>query len=345
MSVETVDYGSGYSAEYYISFVDIPTWSDMERIEITGGSINRSDSELMQSADIDCVNYSYTDERLIRVWLNISQNGDNGHIPLFTGWGSSPGRNIKGYYETNTLQCYSVLKPAQDILLPPGWYAPVDADSENLIRELLKPTHAPVNFSAVPPKLQSALIAEENETNLSMAEAIAYAVGYQMKIEGDGRIDFTPMPKTVDDFEPVASFDSRLNDILEPSLTVTHDWYNCPNVFRAIVDGVSAVARDDDPNSIFSTVSRGREIWAQETSCDLNEDESINEYATRRLKELQKTYRTISYDRRFMPNIYPSDCVELNYPAQDIRGLFLVTSQTITLGYNAKTSEEVTQIR
>ncbi len=345
MGIDTINFSGGYSSKYYISFVDVQSWTDMGRVEITGGSINREETDLMQSADIDCVNYSETSERLIRVWLDISQYGENGHIPLFTGWASSPGRNINGTYVTNTLQCYSILKPAQDILLPPGWYAPVSTSSEQLIRNLLRPTNAPVDFDSPPPNLQNALIAEENENNLSMAELIADTVGYRIKIEGDGHIYLNKIPDKVDDIIPADRFDSRQKDILEPSLTESYDWYNCPNVLRAVADNVSSIARDDNPNSIFSTVSRGREIWAQETNCDLNEDESINEYAARRLKELQKVYRTISYDRRFIPDVYPGDYIELFYPAQSINGLFLVSSQTITLGYNARTSEEVVQIK
>ena len=139
------------------------------------------------------------------------------------------------------------------------------------------------------------------------------------------------------------SFDYLHNDILEQSIKVSFDWYSCPNVFRAIVDDTYAVARDNS-GSIFSIKSRGREIWAQESNCDLNENESPSEYAARRLKELQTVYKTVEYDRRFQPDVYPTDLIRLNYPVQDLRGKYQVLSQTITLGYNAKTSEEVTFI-
>ena len=119
-----------------------------------------------------------------------------------------------------------------------------------------------------------------------------------------------------------------------------YDWYACPNVFRAVVDEVSAVARDDSPDSPLSTVSRGREIWMEDTSCDLAEGESIADYSVRRLKEEQRVVTSISYDRRYNPDIRPSDLVNMNYPEQKIVGTYRVESHSVELTHGARTSEE-----
>lgn len=338
MSISDISFKDGYSASYYICFVDKRTWADFGRMDITGGSINRSTDVLIESADISCINYQDDSERLVRVYMDVKQGSNIGHIPLFTGWATSPEKSINGTLVENTLQCYSVLKPAQDILLPPGWYAPLETDSEALIEGLLKPTGAPINFIDSPSTLKEALIAEENENNLSMAELVISAVGFAMRINGDGSIDIYEKPN-IQRIQVAGSFDYINNDIFETQLSDKFDWYDCPNVFRAIADDSYAVARDED-----AIDARGREIWAQESSCDLKENESISEYAVRRLKELQTVYRTIEYTRRFQPDIYPLDFVRIHYPTQGISGVFQVTNQTINFGYNASTSEEVIQI-
>lgn len=338
-----ISFKDGYSASYYISFVDRTSWADFERMNITGGSINRNTDVLMESADISCINYQEDDaERLIRIYMDIKQNGRVAHIPLFTGWATSPEKSINGTLVDNTLQCYSVLKPAQDVLLPPGWYAPVGTDSRALIEGLLKSTGAPVNFDDDPLPLKEAIIAEENENNLSMAELIIDAVGFCMQIHGNGSINIYEKPNR-NQIQITNTFDYVDNDILETQLTVKRDWYECPNVFRAIVDGTYAIARDES-DSIFSIDSRGREIWAQESSCELKENESAAEYAARRLTELQTVYRTVEYTRRFQPDLYPLSFVRIHYPTQGISGIFQIINQTINLGYNASTSEEVIQI-
>lgn len=336
-----MDWNRGFSSRYYISIVDVDTWRDIERIEITGGSIKRSTSDLRQSADVNVVNYTQTGEPLIRVWLDAKQDDSSSHTPLFTGYATTPGRDINGRLVTQTLQCYSVLKPADDILLPRGWYAPAESNALWQITNLLKVTKAPVEISEESSEiiLKQAVIAEQNETNLSMVEVLLNAINWRMTINGYGTIFLSPYAKEVS-----YVFDAIDNDIVEPHLSDDYDWYDCPNVFRAIADETYAEARDEDPDSPFSIQNRGREIWAEETSCVLNEKETLSGYARRRLKELQQVNRIVSYDRRYIPELNVSDVIRLNYPAQELVGSFMITNQTISLGYNAKTSEEVMQI-
>ena len=110
------------------------------------------------------------------------------------------------------------------------------------------------------------------------------------------------------------------------------------------MDDTSAVARDDSLTSPLSTVNRGREVWMEERDCDLAENETLAEYAQRRLKEEQRHYLAVDYDRRFNPDVLPSDLIQLGYPKQRIVGNFYVVEQSIELGYGARTSEEVVQI-
>ena len=127
-------------------------------------------------------------------------------------------------------------------------------------------------------------------------------------------------------------------DMVEPKVSVENDWYSCPNVFRAVSDNVSAIARDESTDSRLSTVTRGREIWQEETNCDLSDNETLSAYAIRRLKELQNPARTVSYDRRYNPDVTIGSYVQLNYP--EISGKVKITSQSITLGYACTTAEE-----
>ena len=336
-----MDWRKGFSSRYYISIVDKNTWRDINRIEITGGSIKRSLGDLRQSADIKVVDYQETGEPLIRVWLDAKQDDSSSHTPLFTGLATTPGRDINGMLINQTLQCYSVLKPAADVLLPRGWYVAADMNAVSQIVNLLKVTKAPVEIleNTSDLTLKQAVIAEQNETNLSMIEVLLSVINWRMTIDGYGTIKLGPYPT-----EPSVVFDSIDNDILEPSLSDDYDWYDCPNVFRAVADDTSAVAKDEDPNSPFSIQNRGREIWAEETSCLLNENETLAGYARRRLKELQQVGRVVNYTRRFIPDLNIADVIRLNYPAQGLIGNFVITNQTIELSFGAKISEEVMQV-
>lgn len=333
-----MDWRKGFSAMYYASFVDVNTWKSVERFEITGGSIKATGTGLRESADLDCMNFTYG-ERWVRIYLVANQMDSSETVPLFTGLSCCPDDDIDGYHVKNNVELYSVLKPCEDVLLPRGYYVPVGMNGGRAIKKLLSATPAPVVIDGNAPELSSNIVAEDGETHLSMADKILNAINWRYRIEGDGTIHVTPYSS-----EPVASFDPIKNDCLETEIKKTYDWYQCPNVFRAVDDEVSAVARDDSPKSPYSTVNRGREIWMEETSCTLNANESISQYAWRRLKEEQNVSMTASYDRRFNPNVKVTDVISLNYPAQGLTGNFVVKSLSIELGHGARTSEEVIKV-
>lgn len=330
-----VDYSKGYSASYYAARVDPATWRDVGVIRLTGGTIKRETTGKRQSADLNCVRYRIPVEQWIRVYLDIRQDGAAEHVPLFTGLAVSPDDDINGSLTLNTLTCFSVLKPAEDVLLARGWYAPAGMSGAELVRRLLSVSPAPIIAEDSSPALAASIVSEDGETHLSMADRILDAIGWRLRIDGDGTIRI--MPAAAD---PVARLDPISNDLLESKIKITADWYNCPNVFQAVAGDVTGVARDDDPDSPLSTVSRGREVWKKE-SCTLSAGESVAEYARKRLRELQRVRQTVSYTRRYLPDVMPGDIVGLNYPEQQLTGNYGVQSQSITLGYGARTAEQI----
>ena len=331
-----MDWSKGFSASCYITTVDPSSWRDISRIEITGGTVSRSTDKLKETASVTCVDYDQTTERWIRIWMDTRQEGAAGHSAIFTGLAVAPDRDINGRLSTNEVACYSVLKPAEDVLLPRGWYAPAGSDGAALAAQLLSVTPAPIETADSSPSLANNYIAGNGETNLSMALNIIDAIGWRIRIAGDGTIYIGPKPT-----EPAATFDCTDNDTVEPQLVTSYDWFACPNVFRVVNGNDSATAVDDDPDSIFSTVNRGREIWMEETAKSLNTSETLYEYARRRLEEEQNVVYSASYDRRFHPNVTVSDLVQLHYPEQKIDGLFTVVSQSLDLSTGCRTSEEV----
>lgn len=337
-----MDWSSGYSARYLAYEVDPVTWRDMDPIDIIDGSISKKDEALLQSADLTCFNFDGNSEKWVRVYLEARQASDAYYGPLFTGLASSPDKNIDGTFISTPVQCFSVLKPADDVLLSRGWFANSKADGVQIVQDLLKVTPAPITVNGATKSISENIIAEDGETNLSMAIKILDIMNWQMKISGDGSITLRPSDASLTNND-VVIFDNVNHDCLETDVKVKYDWFSCPNVFRASYGDLIAVARDEDPNSMFSIPNRGREIWKEETDCNLNDGEDIAMYAKRKLKEAQQTSCELSYSRRFDPTIDIFDIVGLNYPAQGLSGYYRVTSQTIKLG-DSSVSETVYKI-
>ena len=329
-----MDWNKGYSARYDLRRVDPRTMADAEELRFTGGSIDRTDDDLMESADLDMTETPAGTECWVRIYLEARQDGVPTRSALFTGLTSAPVRNITGNRESWRVECYSVLKPAEDMLLEPGWYAPSGVEGAQLASELLGCGPAPVERETGSPALREYLVAESGETRLSMARKIIEAIGWRLRIGGSGTIRIEPRPT-----DPIRAFGQE-NDVVELSVSDEQDWFGCPNCLRVVSGNVYAVARDDDPASALSTVNRGREVWAYESRVELSDGESLAAYARRRLCELQKPARIISYTRRFDPDVRVGDLVEVRYPEEGIDGVFRVTTQSVKLGHNGATKEE-----
>lgn len=334
-----MNWNKGFTSRYYMTRVDPVTWRDTERFDIISGSISRSGGALMEAADFDAVTVPGNGDVWIRIYLDARQEGSDAHEALFTGLMTAPSVTWNGNRKSYRVECYSVLKPAADVLLQRGWYAPAGMNGAELAARLLTIGSIQVEYEENAPALASNIIAEDGESNLSMGQKILDAIGWRIRISGLGHISICPQADTVSQ-----TFDALENDSIELAVTDNHDWFSCPNVFRAVSDGLTAVARDDDEESPLSTVSRGREIWMEESSANLNENEGIAEYAVRRLKEEQSPSREISYTRRFFPDLYVGDMIRIHHPAQNIDADFRISSQQIELGYGARTSEGAIQV-
>ena len=329
-----MDWSKGFSASYYLTLVDPVTWRDTERIEITGGSVSRTFSGLRQSADVDCTTFEPDRERWVRVWMDAVQDGDASHEALFTGLTSVSETTLNGSKTTIPLSCYSVLKPCEDVLLDKGYYVFRGESVRQTIGELLSATPAPVVISGTPPELMQTIIAERGENHLSMVNKLLDAIGWRLRIDGDGTIRVGAWDNT-----PASTF-GVWNDVIEPRVSLKADWFKCPNVFRATSGDLTAIARDDSRNSPLSTVNRGREVWREDTNVKLT-DEGLEQYAQRRLVELQAYAYSVKYTRRYDPAVNVSDVVRLHYPEQNLMNDYAVMRQDIRLGYGCPVSEEV----
>ena len=331
-----MDWSKGFSAAYIMQTVDPATWRDTGVIQITGGTIKRELTGKRESADVDCKGIEIGVERWVRIYLETQQDGASARTALFTGLATSPADEYEGNARSNTLSCYSVLKPCEDVALPLGWYAPQNANGAEVIRQLLSVTPAPVLVEADAPTLSDHIIAESNENHLTMIDKILTAIDWRLWIEGNGTIHVEPKS-----LEPVASFDPLENDMIETKVKVSGDLYSCPNVYRATSGDVTGIARDEDPDSPLSIQTRGREVWKSESGVNLASNESIAQYARRMLKQAQQVRKSASYTRRYMPNVRPSDLIRMAYPAQGLTGIYVVQSQTVALEYGAATDEQI----
>lgn len=336
-----MNYTRGYKASFYAVLIDPVSWMELDRINVTSGSITNTESGLRQTARLTVRDFDQTQEHWLRIYMDARQDANIDHVALFTGLAEAPSQDIDAPVITNDLECYSVLEPINTPMIF-GEYIPYGVNAGTAIKRLLKPTKAPVEIDPNTPIIQDYIIAEENETNLTMIEKILKAVstdsvGWQMVIDGMGTIRVRPRPT-----KPALVVSAKGVDIIKSELKVTHDWFKVPNVFKATSGDAVAVAKDENPDSPYSTASRGREIVVTERDVTLAEDEGLAEYAKRRLAEEQQIAEIAEYPRRFMPGVYVGDIVRADYDV--LNGDYEVTQQDISFTHNGELQEKVKRI-
>lgn len=335
-----MNWDKGFSALYELKKVDSVSWLDAGSFDFVDGSVSKTDDDLQESATIQMT--ENPGECWMRVYLKARQGQDGARVAIFTGLASTPRRDLDGVRESFQAVCYSVLKPADDVLVPYGYYVPAGAEGARVAAQLLRVGPAPVTFRDDGPKLLEPIVAEDSDTNLSIAQKIVDAIGWRIRISGDGSISIEQMASDIG-----LRLDTMDHDAVELRISDTQDWYSVPNCYRVAAGDQYAVARDDDPDSPLSTVSRKEarggtgEIWVGESGVSLGTNESLAEYAVRKLREAQAPARKVTYTRRFYPDITTGDLVSLHLPAHGIDGIFRISRQTIFLGYGAATQEEV----
>lgn len=334
-----MDFTKGYKAAFYAVFLDAVTWSEQERFDIVSGSVSRTNNGLRSTAELVVREYDQPIDRWIRIYMDADQEGDRAHVPLFTGIVSTPGSDHNGALTSIHLSAYSPLKAAEDIKLQLGWYAPAGASGVRVIQKLLKNQPAPVVVNGTGRMLSESIIAEQNDNCASMTDEILSAMNWKMQISGDGTIILSEKESEP---EPVEILSADNNDVIETSFSKSRDWFACPNVLIASTGSQTAEARDDNPNSELSTVSRGREVQVMEENVQLSESENISQYAERRLRELQVRTETASYQRRFLPDVNVEDSVRIAY--RNLSGVYEVESQTTELGVAGRTQEGVKRV-
>lgn len=336
-----MNWNTGYSALYELKKVDPVTFKDAGSFDFVSGTIDRTNSGLIESADLKMkVNPG---ECWVRVYLKTRQGGNGARVALFTGLTSAPERTLDGRRNSYTVECYSVLKPLDDILVSRGYYAPSGSDAAALIGDLLKIGPAPVIVEDGGPALSEAIVAEDGMSRLDVAWLILGAIGWRLRIEGDGTIHVCPSAA-----ESVAVFDTRDNDVIELQMTDSQDWFSVPNCIR-VVSGDRCIEYKDDESNVSTEARKATrggtgEIWASDSASGIGDNESLSEYAVRTLRDLQSPVREVSYTRRFLPGVTVTDRVVLHLPDVGIDGTFRINSQTIQLGYGCRTSEEVVAV-
>ena len=330
-----MDWNQGYTATFRLYSVDQSTWGDGDEID---GLVSASITKDKESSLIEDANISLDGKPIkgyVRLVLEARNSSGMARANLGTFLVTSPKKSINGVLTTIDLECYSVLKPAADKILPPGWYFPEGGDPIAGAFELLSGSlKCPIEPAESDIRTDEPKVAENNETVLSMALYLLDDTDWFISIDGRGYVTIQKKKDNV-----TKTFDTTENDVLMPQITDESDIFDIPNILR-VTDGsgdyITVYNRDE--NSDTSIENLGWEKWASE-QISLDHGETILGKASERMEELSKTTRKISYSREFDPDVKLNDVALFLLPQQGIIGAFRIISQSLSIGAGITVSE------
>ena len=330
-----MDWNQGYTATFRLYSVNQSTWGDGNEIEnLVSASVTKdNESSLIEDASISIDGEPI--KGYVRLVLEAKNTSGMAKVNLGTFLVTSPKRSINGVLTTIDLECYSVLKPADDKLLPPGWYFPEGGDpiagASELLSNCLK---CPVEPAESNIRTDQVKVAESNETALSMAKYLLEDTDWFIYIDGRGCVSIKKKPDNI-----VKMFDAYDNDILMPNITDESDIFDIPNILRVTdSSGNYETIYNNDEQSDTSIEKLGWEKWSSE-QLSLDYGETLLGKGGERMEELSKTTRKINYSREFDPDVKLNDVALYMLPKQRIVGTFRIISQSLSIGNGIKVSE------
>ena len=333
--------------EYYI--VDPSTWKDRKRVDnVISSTINRDlSAETLGSASINIT--ESLGECYIRIYLVTIQNGVREKHPLGTFLVQTPSYGFDGKIRNVTMDAYTPLLELKENQPPLGYFIPKDANILNMAYRLVREnTRSPVVETTGDDKLYVNFIANSDDTWISFVNDLLSNIDYSLYLDDVGRVLFTPNQE-INTLQPIWTYDDSNSSILYPDLNIEHDLYGIPNVVEVVYSNGGqfyyARAINDDPSSMVSVRSRGREITrrisdpALSSTPDQNE---VQQYAERALRELSSIEYTVSYTHGYCP-VRIGDCVRLNYAKAGLQGVNAkVISQSIKCEPGCPVTEKAT---
>lgn len=309
--------------EFYT--VNPGTWEDVRLINhVISCSIDRdSSTDTLESASFELG--EDIGETYIRVYLVTIQNGVTERHSLGTFLVQSVPTSFDGRTKNISADAYSPLIELNEKYPPFGFCVMKGSNIMNQVYMLTRDNvRAPVVKPTCSETMFSHFVVDSDDKWLPCIQDLLANAKYTFVLDDKSRILFAPKQKT-EALQPVWTFDDGNSSILYPDMDSELDLYGIPNVVEVMYSNGSdydkgekvyyARVVNDDPDSITSTVSRGREIVHRVTDPSIignPTNDRIKEYAETLLKELSTVERSISYTHGYCP-VRVGDCVRINY--------------------------------
>lgn len=333
-----IDWRKSYSAVWRVFRVNELTWSDAELIGgIDSVQITRScsgDAPMLESGTMALT--GDFERGYYRIVAHVTQDVTTERVDVATLLCESTKTTRNYGTAQRNVACNSVLYPAYTQRMLDGSFIPKGADAAKYVAELLR------GCIKAPVEVEGGFAITEFfwfDFGVRIIEAAWQALelgGYVMQVDGRGVVHIRKKPTA-----PALDLNGSNITLLQPSVVNEFNTTNVPNRYIANSDGTIAIAVNDSQESDVSTVNRGYIYDYIDEAPTTVDNETLPEYAIRRLHELSTaTAETCSYTREYWPDVYPFDVVAGSLDSIGIDGNMRVMNQTLKCDKGITVSEQ-----
>lgn len=339
-----IDYSRSYSIDLAYYEVAPGPWADTARLDgVLSCDVTRdSTSEVFETARLS-MDGSDMGERWVRCYATFTQGHESERHPMGCWLVQTPSRSIDATSSTVECVAYSSLHPLREKAAPLGTcYAPGTNCAEQAARICEEHGVAPVVASPTPYELGEWYVVPKGSSWLDVAKSLAAAARCELRPDSFGRVEIRPKTQT-SVLRPSWTFDETDGSTLMPSASEQWDWFGLPNVCIVNALGVNGEpvigrAENDDPESILSTASRGREV-----TLVVDEPDELKPGATqaaadalalRELSDASCVERVFGIEFSWC-GVDVGDCVRIDYASQGLVADAVITEMRLTLGPDA----------
>lgn len=328
-----MDWTKSYTSTWRVFRVNRKTWADGEALrKVDSASISRTaDGSVLESGSLELSGEFNTD--YYRIVMTARQGGEVARVDVATLLFEIKGGQVDFGRTVSSVDGYSVLRPAETTAITIGGYAPAGVDGVQYAKELLESAiNAPVETEGSF-TLNDHIVHELGSSVIEAVWAVLNAGGYVIQIDGRGVVHIRPKPT-----EPSLNISKSNIRMLTNGIDFESDMSEIPNRYIVIDDNNVAIAENNDPASIVSTVSRGYFVDMVDTSPTPVNGKTLQEYAHDRLKELSILRDERTYVREYAPDVYLYSLVRASIDG--LQGDLRVTSQSIDCGKGITVNEK-----
>jgi len=338
----------GYVSSWRVVPINVSTWQGNETVPKVKAMkvVNKATDDVPKLQSGSMTIDLPAGERFKSGWYRLQMIGRDG-----TGQGKlidiatllfeqTSGKNDYGV-ETVTVKGQSVLKPVEDRHMKHGSYIDKFDNGawwcHNVLNEC---TPAPVVLDDEKGfEVDRYYVFDGGTSCLKAVWKVLDSAGWILQIQGDGTIHILEKPK---DFK-VEYGRSNLKYI-KPGISYDEDLSNVPNVYYARLNGLSAEARNEDPDSEVSIQNRTYIKDITEMDPIPINGETLDHYVNRRLEEESTIYKMYDYSHMGLFEVNVFDNVYWNIPTVHT-GVMRVLEQTITcdkgMQFEERSGEEI----